>query len=144
MAYIKEPRSWRDRRRMRHRITLIVVLLLLLAAGAAAAGYYTGRLGSDPDAVPVRTVPPCPSPTRARPAAPALAPSKVRVNVYNTTAIDGLAARAAAALRQRSFRIGTVSNDPLKSRPTGTAVVRFGPRGTAAARRKTPVARRRW
>jgi len=119
---------------MRHRITLVVVLVLLLAAGAAGVGYYTGRLGSDPEAVPVRTAPPCPSPTRARPAAPALAPSQVKVNVYNTTKVDGLAARAAASLRQRSFRIGTVSNDPQKSRPGGTAVVRFGTRGTAAAR----------
>jgi hypothetical protein len=134
MAYIKEPRSWRDRRRIRHRITLIIVLVLLLAAGAAGVGYYTGRLGSDPEAVPVRTAPACTTPTRAKPAAPALAPSKVRVNVYNTTSIDGLAARAATALRQRSFRIGTVANDPQKSRPTGIAVVRFGPRGTAAAR----------
>ena len=119
---------------MRHRITLVVVLVLLLAAGAAGVGYYTGRLGSDPQALPVRTAPACPSPTRARPAARALSPSKVKVNVYNTTKVDGLAARAAAALRQRSFRIGTVANDPQKSHPGGTAVVRFGTRGTASAR----------
>jgi hypothetical protein len=132
MAYIKEPRSWRDRRRRRHRITLVAVLVLLLAAGVVGAGYYTGLLG-EPQATEVRvaTAPPCPKPTRvARP----LSPAKVRVNVYNTTKIDGLAARVAAGLRQRSFRIGTVANDPEKTRPGGTAVVRYGAQGTAAAR----------
>ena len=132
MAYIKEPRSWRDRRRRRHRITLVAVLVLLLASGAVAAGYYTGRLGATPDRdVRVATAPPCPKPTRTT---PALRPAQVRVNVYNTTKVNGLAARAAAGLRQRSFRIGTVANDPQDTHPTGTAVVRFGPKGTAAGR----------
>ena len=132
MAYIKEPRSWRERRRRRHRITLVAVLVLLLAAGVVGAGYYTGRLG-DPEATEVRvaTAPPCPKPTRV---APALTPAKVRVNVYNGTKVDGLARRVAAALRQRSFRIAAVANDPQKTRPEGTAVVRYGPSGTAAAR----------
>jgi ABC-type uncharacterized transport system permease subunit len=56
------------------------------------------------------------------------------VNVYNSTTIDGLAARVAAALRQRKFVVRTVANDPRHSRATGTAVVRYGTKGTAAAR----------
>jgi hypothetical protein len=131
MAYIKEPRSWRDRRRRRHRITLVAVLVLLLAAGVVGAGYYTGRLGAPQKDVRVATAPPCPKPTRA---APVLTPAKVRVNVYNTTTIDGLAARVAATLRQRKFVIRAVANDPQDSKPAGTAVVRYGTKGTAAAR----------
>jgi hypothetical protein len=58
----------------------------------------------------------------------------VRVNVYNTTTVDGLAARVAAALRQRKFVVRSVANDPRGSRPAGTAVVRYGTKGTVAAR----------
>jgi hypothetical protein len=140
MAYLHEAPSWRRRRRRRHQITLVLVLLLLLGAGVVAAGYYTGRLGSPDEPAAVRPRAACPTasarpstrPPRRTPAPPP--PSKVRVNVYNTTTIDGLAARVATTLRQRAFVVRTVSNDPKRSKPTGTAVVRYGTRGTAAAR----------
>ena len=135
MAYIREPPSWRTRRRRRHQITLVLVLLLLLGAGAVAAGYYTGRLGTPSDGVTAAPKTSC-APARERAArrpAP-LAPSRVRVNVYNTTNINGLAARVAATLRQRSFAVAKVANDPRNTHPTGTAVVRYGTKGAAAAR----------
>jgi hypothetical protein len=138
MAYLHEAPSWRRRRRRRHQITLVLVLLLLLGAGVVAAGYYTGRLGSPDAPAAVRPRAACPTasaPTRSPRRTPApLPPSKVRVNVYNTTTTNGLAARVAAALRQRAFVVRTVSNDPKHSKPAGTAVVRYGTRGTAAAR----------
>jgi hypothetical protein len=135
MAYIREAPTWRRRRRRRHQITLVAVLLLLLGAGVVGAGYYTGRLGAPADKVTVRPQTACPTAT-ARPARPAatLSPSRVRVNVYNTTTVNGLAARVAAQLRQRSFRVGAVANDPRGTHPSGTAVVRHGTKGTAAAR----------
>jgi len=135
MAYIREAPTWRRRRHRRHQITLVAVLVLLLAAGVVAAGYYTGRLGTSGDDVAVRPRPTCP-PASARPARPTapLSPSRVRVNVYNTTTVNGLAARVAAGLRQRSFRVGAVANDPRGTHPAGTAVVRYGSKGTAAAR----------
>jgi LytR cell envelope-related transcriptional attenuator len=147
MAYLQEAPSWRRRRRRRHQIVLVLVLLLLLGAGVVAAGYYTGRLGTPTGPGAVRPRPACPTasarPSTRRPTArpsrpaakpPALSPSKVRVNVYNTTTINGLAARVAAALRQRKFVVRAVANDPRRSRPAGTAVVRHGTKGTAAAR----------
>jgi hypothetical protein len=135
MAYIREAPTWRRRRRRRHQITLVAILLLLLGAGVVAAGYYTGRLGAPADNVTVRPQTACPTAT-ARPArpAPTLSPSRVRVNVYNTTTVNGLAARVAGQLRQRSFRVGAVANDPRDTHPSGTAVVRHGSKGTAAAR----------
>lgn len=135
MAYIREAPTWRRRRHRRHMITLVLVLLLLLGAGLVAVGYYTGRLGQSSDGVTARSPVPCPT-TSARPArrpAP-LSPSRVRVNVYNTTTVNGLAARVAAALRQRSFVVRSVANDPRDTHPAGTAVVRYGRTGTAAAR----------
>jgi hypothetical protein len=138
MSYLREAPSWRRRRRRRHQITLVLVLLLLLGAGVVAAGYYTGRLGGPADSGAAPPKPTCRTAT-ARPStratrAPALSPTKVRVNVYNTTTIDGLAARVAASLRQRKFVIRAVANDPRDSKPAGTAVVRYGTKGTAAAR----------
>jgi hypothetical protein len=137
MAYLQEPPSWRRRRRRRHQITLVLVLLLLLGAGVVAAGYYTGRLGGPTDSAAAPPKPTCRTatarPTRAT-RAPALSPTTVRVNVYNTTPTNGLAARVAANLRQRKFVIRAVANDPQDSKPAGTAVVRYGPKGTAAAR----------
>jgi LytR cell envelope-related transcriptional attenuator len=138
MSYLQEAPSWRRRRRRRHQITLVVVLLLLLGAGVVAAGYYTGRLGGPSDAGTARPQPTCrtttPRPTTRAARPPALSPAKVRVNVYNTTTINGLAARVAASLRQRKFVIRSVANDPQDSKPAGTAVVRYGTKGAAAAR----------
>ena len=134
MAYIREAPTWRRRRRRRHQITLVAVLVLLLGAGVVAAGYYTGRLGAPDDNVTVRPQTACPTaPRPVRPTA-TLSPSRVRVNVYNTTTVNGLAARVAASLRQRKFVIRSVANDPQDSKPAGTAVVRYGTKGAAAAR----------
>ena len=56
------------------------------------------------------------------------------VNVYNATAKPGLAAAVGAQLQARSFRVGRVGNDPKGTPVKGTAQVRSGPRGAAAAR----------
>lgn len=127
MAYIHEASSWQRRRRRRQQVTLAVVLLLLLGAGAMAFAYYQGAFGSSAGARTVTTLPPCPT------GRPPLTNAGVRVNVYNATSRDGLASDVAAELRRRSFRIAAVANDPRRSDPRGTAVVRHGRSGKAAA-----------
>jgi hypothetical protein len=63
----------------------------------------------------------------------ALAPAQVKVNVYNATSRSGLAAKTAAEVRKRGFRVATVANDPL-GKDVGTAAeVRYGRSGTASS-----------
>lgn len=128
MPYIKESSAWRARRRHRQQITLAVVLLLLVGAGGIGYGVWSGALGTKnpPGAA---TLPPCP----AVPARKALTPDRVTVNVYNATRRAGLAGSAARALKDRSFVVGDIRNDPLNARVTGTAVVRYGAKAKAAA-----------
>lgn len=109
---------------------MAVIVLLVMAAGVFAVGVYLGVIASPSDG-PVTTPPPCPKPaTTTRP----LDARRVKVNVYNATGRVGLAASTAAALRTRRFAIGAVSNDPGKAKVPGTALVRYGPKGSAAAR----------
>lgn len=61
-------------------------------------------------------------------------PGRVTLNVYNTTYHTGLAAAVARDMRSRGFRIGQVSNDPLQRMIAGTAEIRHGEDGMAAAR----------
>ncbi|GAA4350496.1 LytR C-terminal domain-containing protein [Angustibacter luteus] len=125
-GYIDEPPTWRLRKRHRQQITLGLVLLLLLATGAVGYAVYSGAIGG-PAQVDVAKLPPCP------PAAKVLTPESVHVNVYNATRRDGLAAKTANALALRSFAIGTYANDPKNERVAGIAIIRYGPKGSAAA-----------
>lgn len=60
-----------------------------------------------------------------------LARGDVTVNVYNATDRTGLAAITANELRSRGFKIGKVSNDPVKETVTATALVRGSAAGLA-------------
>ena len=57
----------------------------------------------------------------------------MKVNVYNATSRSGLAAKTAAEVRKRGFRVATVANDPLDKAVTATAEVRYGRSGTASS-----------
>ncbi len=127
MSYITESTNWRDRRRHRQQITLAVVLLLIVGAGGVGYAVWSGAIGG-PTRVDVSTLPPCPSVT-TKP----LTPDKVAVNVYNATRRNGLAAKAATALDLRGFGVRTIANDPRGSKVPGTAIVRYGTKGKAAA-----------
>ncbi|HEX3003105.1 MAG TPA: LytR C-terminal domain-containing protein [Angustibacter sp.] len=129
MAYISEATSWRARRRRRQWITLVVALVLLLGAGAVAYGFYSGALGGTEE-VNVAALPPCPT---SKPTSPSLTPDKVKVNVYNATTRNGLAAKVATALDLRTFQVGAIANDPKHAKIPGVAEIRYGAKGTAAA-----------
>jgi len=106
----------------RRRTGRLVALLILLAAVALAAGAWWHYVLQDDDeaAAPRVSCPPTVAPPTFVPA------GQVRVNVYNATQRRGLAATVATELKRRGFRVGKVSNDPLKRTVTGLAEVRSG------------------
>ena len=108
---------------------LLLVLLVLLLAGTALATWRYLNLSADDDvATPQVSCPPtAPPPT-------VVAPAKVKVNVYNATERRGLASAVATQLKKRGFKVGKVSNDPLKRTVTGLAEVRSSTTGADAAR----------
>ncbi|MGE9807239.1 LytR C-terminal domain-containing protein [Janibacter sp. G1551] len=69
------------------------------------------------------------------PGKPPPVPSQIKVNVFNTTYREGLAATVADELKDRSFKIGDVGNDPQLSWPQGRAVIRYGAEGTESMKR---------
>ncbi len=127
MSYVVESGASRSRRARRRRalITLGVVALMLFFAFWYAYSYY--QHSDKPRATPTTS---CTATT----AAAVLAPKQVTVNVYNATDRNGLAAKTAADVRKRGFKVGTVSNDPLSKDVTTTAEVRYGPKGKAAGK----------
>jgi hypothetical protein len=111
------------------RVAAVIVTGLLLVTLAVLAWQST-RGDDDPD-VRAGPEPTCPTPATLP---PALAPAKVRVNVYNATDRRGLAAKVAGQLERRGFDVRKVDNDPLGRTVTGAAEVRHGDDGAAAAR----------
>ena len=108
---------------------LLVVLLVLVLAGTALATWRYLDLGAADDVATPRVS--CP-PTEPPPTV--VAPAKVKVNVFNATERRGLASAVAMQLKKRGFKVGKVSNDPLKRTMTGLAEVRSGTTGAEAAR----------
>ena len=127
MSYVVESGASRSRRARRRRalITLGVVALMLFFAFWYAYSYY--QHSDSARAVPTTS---CTTTTTAA----ALAPKQVTVNVYNATSRNGLAAKTAADVRKRGFKVSSVSNDPLDKRVTAAAEVRYGPKGAAAGK----------
>ncbi|WP_291798629.1 LytR C-terminal domain-containing protein [Cellulomonas sp.] len=124
------------RRHMHERQAVIfgVLLAALAVAGLGAAAVYTGTLGvpslsrgfSSPAPAAGVTAPPCP-PEGAAPVPYA----QVTVNVFNGAKVLGLAAQTATALTSRGFVVATTANS--SETVTGTARIRFGAAGVAAA-----------
>jgi hypothetical protein len=122
------------RRRRGHgggRRAAAVSLTLLVLVTLAVLAWQTTTGGKGDDRARAEPTPSCRMPA---PLPPVLAPSKVRVNVYNATDRRGLAAKVAGQLDRRRFRVGKVDNDPLRRTVTGAAEVRHGEPGAAAAR----------
>ena len=142
------PSGGRRRRRGRAFSVLLVGIAALVIG--AAVGWSLTNHGDDPTTTTPRPAPGCPSPqvstsgspgaspsTSAKPPAspkPLPSPSSITVDVFNATDRQGLAKTTAKQLGQRGFVIGDVANDPLKDKITGTAVVRYGPKGKNQAK----------
>jgi len=130
MSYVVESgSSQRARKRRRTAITLLVAVALLAVAFYYASSYFKKQ----PTASAA-----CSSATRTTPA-PAVqggppSPGQITVNVYNATGRDGLAGDAAKTVKARGFVVGTVANDPARKQVAGTAEVRYGKNGEAAAK----------
>ena len=125
MSYIVESGASSSRRRRRRRalITLGLVALMLFFAFWYAYSYY--EASAHRRAVPQPTCTPTAGP---------LLPAQVTLNVYNATDRAGLAAKTAAEIRKRGFRVATVTNDPLQRKVVVVAEVRFGPSGARASK----------
>lgn len=105
------------------------VVLGVIAAGLVAAGLYLGVIGTPSTPVVINAPTPCTT-TKVRP----LDPKRVTVNVYNATGRAGLAAATADRLRARRFAVGDVANDPKRSKVPGSALIRYGRKGSAGAK----------
>jgi LytR cell envelope-related transcriptional attenuator len=139
------PSGGRRRRRGRA-FSVLLVGIAALVVGAAVGWSLTNR-EPDPTTAPPTTSG-CPSPqvsTSGSPGAspsvkaaaspkPLPSPSSITVDVFNATTRQGLAKTTAKQLEQRGFVIGDVANDPADSKITGTAVVRYGPKGKNQAK----------
>lgn len=134
MSYIVESGASRSRRSRRRRalVTLLVVALMLFFAFWYAYSYY--RSSGQAAAAPAPTCTTA-APAKATKATKATAPkpADITVNVYNATDRDGLAGKTASAVRERGFKVATVTNDPLQRTVTGPAEVRYGKSGAAKA-----------
>lgn len=107
----------------------VLLAVLLTAALAGTAWWVAHRDTADTAAATPRRT--CPVPSTPP---PVVAPTAVKVNVYNATDKRGLASRVAAELKRRGFHVGKVDNDPLKRQVTGAAEVRSSTAGAGAAR----------
>ena len=117
------PRSGAGRR------VAVVAVALLVLVGLASLAWQTTR--DDEPAVRATPRKTCPTPT---PLPEAVAPGKIKVNVYNATDQRGLAAEVAGQLGRRDFKVAKVANDPLERTVTGLAEVRHSTAGDGAAR----------
>lgn len=116
------PFRSRTKRRRRMIVTAALAALLL-----AAGGYGVVSLFSSPAQAPAATA--CANKANAAAAARTVEPklpaaAQIKLNVYNSTGRQGLAAATAATLKQRGFAIGKVTNDPLKANLTVSAQIR--------------------
>jgi LytR cell envelope-related transcriptional attenuator len=129
MSYVVESGSSRARRARRRRalITLAIVALMLFFAFWYAYSYY--QESAQPKAGPTST---CTATATAT--STAKTPAQVTVNIYNATDRTGLAAKTAADVRKRGFKVSTVSNDPLQRDVVVPAEVRYGTSGGASAK----------
>ena len=107
----------------------VLLAVLLTVALAGTAWWVAHRDTADSAAAAPRRT--CPAPSTPP---PVVAPTAVKVNVYNATDKRGLASRVAAELKRRGFHVGQVDNDPLKRQVTGAAEVRSSTAGAGAAR----------
>jgi hypothetical protein len=118
--------SVRARRKRRSLITLAVVLLGLFFAFWYAWSYYQADIDARAARPPAATC----APFNPK----AVTPATTKVNVYNASTRDGLAASVSKAMAERGFAIGKVANDPSDRKAPTVVEVRHGPSGRAQAK----------
>jgi len=135
VSYVLEEGLSRRRRRRRRRTVLSLALgLLLLALTLLYAVGNVQGIGRPPP-TPVAWA--C-SPGRTASGVPLPAPITVRVNVYNATSRQGLAASLAQDLRDQGFVVAKVGNDPRHRMIVGRGEIRYGRAGELAAQLARP------
>ena len=105
------------------------IVLGLLAVAVVFAGRWGWDQLTQPfdegSAVAISTAEATPSCTPAPEAAAALPePAEIRVNVYNSSGISGIAGQTSEQLGAQGFEIGAVDNDPLGKRLDGVGEIR--------------------
>lgn len=146
------PSGGRRRRRGRA-LSVLLVGILALVGGAAVGWSLTNH---DPATATPPSTSGCPTPSAsastepspgasgspvtsasAKPPAspkPLPSPSTITVDVFNATDRQGLAKTTAKQLEGRGFVIGDIANDPVDKPITGSAQVRYGPKGKSQAK----------
>ena len=114
------------RRKRRQLVVLGVVVLALFFAFWYAWSYYQADSSARGSRQPAASCAPYD--------AKVVTPARTRVNVFNSSTRDGLAGSVARSLRERSFVIGKVANDPSSRPPPKVAEIRYGSRGEAQAK----------
>jgi hypothetical protein len=134
---VGRSRPYTPPRRRGARLLRVVAVLAVFALLGGATWYFVLRetpSKSKPKAAACPTLPAKPVAATQPPRTPQqIVPRQVTVNVYNATKRQGLAARTAAAMRQRGFVIGKIANDPLRKTLAGSAEVRSGVKGKSRA-----------
>ncbi len=119
-------------------LPIVVAVVVALAIGIGGGWWFAGRDKGTAAATP-STSSTCSthaSTSKSGSAKPVVLPDPrtVKVNVYNATKHRGLAKATSVELAARGFGIGSVANDPLNKLIIGTAEIRYGPKGAAAAK----------
>jgi hypothetical protein len=125
---VRDERSARRRQR-RQTWTFMVAFMLVLGTGVGALTHYQGVWAwpfADP--APVTPAAACTDVSTLLPA------KSITLHVYNASDKSGLAGRVGADFGKRGFRVDKMDNDPLESKVTTVAMLRYGKDGALAAR----------
>jgi hypothetical protein len=118
-------------RRQRHVVVATLAAVLVVAGGAGVARAVQPRVS--PGAGAATQGPSCPMGSGI-PAFVALPDYEdIKVNVYNGTPVEDLAASIADQLRHRGLQVERVGNTPDGSLLDGAVVIRYGPGAVGAA-----------
>ena len=119
-------------------LPVVVAVIVALALGIGGGWWFAGRDKSSATPTPSSSAS-CSahaSTSKSGSVKPVALPDPrtIKVNVYNATKHRGLAKATSVELAARGFGIGSVANDPLNKLIVGTAEVRYGTKGAAAAK----------
>jgi LytR cell envelope-related transcriptional attenuator len=119
-------------------LPVVIAVVVALALGIGAGWWFAGRDKGSASAAPSSSSSCTAHASTSKSVSPkpvALPdPRTIKVNVYNATKHRGLAKATSVELAARGFTLGSVANDPLNKLINGTAEIRYGTKGAAAAK----------